>query len=79
MVRGAFRELDHDHFFEAHGDLTIMKDVFDFTSPPGILGRAADALFLTDYMRRFIIARNAVIKKIAEGEDWKLYLRAGDL
>ena len=33
MVRGAFRELDHDHFFEVHGDLTIMKDVFDFTSP----------------------------------------------
>jgi ligand-binding SRPBCC domain-containing protein len=78
MVRGAFRELDHDHCFEVYGDLTIMKDVFDFTSPLGILGRAADALFLTQYMRRFIIERNAVIKKAAEGEDWKLYLRAGD-
>jgi ligand-binding SRPBCC domain-containing protein len=38
MVRGAFRELEHDHFFEAHGDLTIMKDVLDFKSPLGILG-----------------------------------------
>jgi ligand-binding SRPBCC domain-containing protein len=75
MVRGAFRKLNHDHFFEARGDITIMKDVFDFTSPLGILGRIADALFLTEYMRRFIIERNAVIKRTAEGEDWKMYLK----
>jgi ligand-binding SRPBCC domain-containing protein len=76
MVRGAFRRLDHDHFFEAQGDLTIMKDVFDFTSPFGILGRLADALFLESYMRRFIVERNNVIKKSAEGDDWKLYLQS---
>ena len=74
MVRGAFRRLDHDHFFEAQGDLTIMKDVFDFNSPLGPLGRVAEALFLESYMRRFIIERNDVIKKTAEGQDWKLYL-----
>lgn len=74
MVRGAFQRLDHDHYFELHGDLTIMKDVFDFTSPLGVLGRVADALFLESYMRRFIIERNNVIKKTAEGQDWKLYL-----
>jgi ligand-binding SRPBCC domain-containing protein len=75
MVRGAFQRLDHDHYFESQGELTIMKDVFDFTSPLGILGRVADALFLESYMRRFIVARNDVIKKTAEGEDWKLYLQ----
>ena len=74
MVRGAFRRLDHDHFFEAQGDLTIMKDVFDFNSPLGPLGRVAEALFLESYLRRFIIERNDVIKKTAEGQDWKLYL-----
>ena len=74
MVRGTFRRLDHDHFFEIQGDLTIMKDVFDFTSPLGLLGRMAEALFLESYMRRFIIERNDVIKKTAEGEGWKLYL-----
>jgi len=51
-----------------------MKDVFDFTSPLGLLGRMAEALFLESYMRRFIIERNDVIKKTAEGEGWKLYL-----
>jgi hypothetical protein len=50
-----------------HGDLAIMKDVFDFTSPLGIFGRVADALFLESYMRRFIIERNDLIKKTAEG------------
>jgi len=59
MVRGAFRRLDHDHFFEAQGDLTIMKDVFNFNSPLGPLGRVAEALFLESYMRRFITIRLA--------------------
>ena len=54
-----------------------MKDIFDFTSPLGILGRVADTLFLESYMRGFIVKRNDVIKKAAEGEDWKLYLRTG--
>jgi len=74
MVRGAFQRLDHDHFFEARSDVTVMKDVFDFVSPLGILGRAAELLFLEAYMRRFIAKRNDVIKAVAEGNDWKLYL-----
>ena len=74
MLQGAFRRLDHDHYFEAQGDLTIMKYIFDFTSPLGMLGRIADALFLESYMRRFIIERNDVIRATAEGEAWKQYL-----
>jgi hypothetical protein len=76
MVKGAFRRLDHDHFFTAQGEMTSMKDVFDFTSPLGIFGRIADALFLESYLRRFIVERNEIIKKAAEGDDWKLYLEA---
>jgi ligand-binding SRPBCC domain-containing protein len=74
MIQGAFRRLNHDHFFSTQGELTIMKDIFDFTSPLGILGRFADALFLKSYMRQFIVERNCVIKKTAESDDWKLYL-----
>lgn len=37
MVRGAFRRFDHDHFFTQRGDITIMRDLFDFQSPLGIL------------------------------------------
>jgi ligand-binding SRPBCC domain-containing protein len=74
MVRGAFRRLDHDHFFETQGEFILMKDVFDFRAPWGLLGRLAEVLFLKSYLRRFIEERNDIIKNVAEGEDWKLYL-----
>jgi ligand-binding SRPBCC domain-containing protein len=74
MVEGTFNRLDHDHFFTFQGDVTMMKDVFDFTSPLGVLGRVANALFLEAYMRRFLTERNQVIKRAAESEDWREFL-----
>ncbi len=66
MVRGAFARFDHDHYFAADGEHTDMRDVFDFTSPLGPLGRIADVLVLTRYMRRFLAERNRVLKQVAE-------------
>ena len=74
MVTGAFRRFDHDHFFEAKGDATEMRDVFDFESPLGPLGRIADALVLTGYLRGFLERRNEVIKSAAESEGWRALL-----
>lgn len=74
MVRGAFHRFDHDHCFTSQGEITLMRDVFDFQSPFGILGRIADGVFLIDYMRRFLLARNARIKTVAETEAWRRYL-----
>ena len=74
MVRGVFQRFDHDHFFSQRGEITAMRDVFDFQSPFGILGRVADRLFLIDYMRRFLLARNALIKRVAETEQWRRYI-----
>ena len=79
MVKGAFRRLDHDHYFTANGEMTVVRDVFNFEAPYGLLGRAANAVFLTRYMRRFLKLRNGVIKEVAEGEEWRRYLRgSGD-
>jgi ligand-binding SRPBCC domain-containing protein len=66
QVRGAFLRFDHDHLFWCLDGLTTMTDVFDYTSPMGWLGRAADRLFLERYMRRFLTERQKVIKSIAE-------------
>jgi ligand-binding SRPBCC domain-containing protein len=66
MVTGAFKSFRHDHLFSYSDGQTIMKDVFDFESPLGLLGRLANFLFLTDYMRRLLETRNLVIKKTAE-------------
>lgn len=71
MVHGAFRRFDHDHYFERHADATRMTDVFDYDSPFGLLGRLADAMFLEQYMRRFLAERNDVIKQAAEGTAWR--------
>jgi ligand-binding SRPBCC domain-containing protein len=71
MVRGAFRRFDHDHFFEARGEGTEMRDVFDFESPLGPLGRLVDALVLERYMRWFLERRNEEIKRVAESEAWR--------
>ena len=74
MVRGAFRRLDHDHFFSEHDGVTTMKDVFAFTSPFLVFGRMAEAVLLTSYLRRFLVQRNTDIKRAAEGEDWKAFV-----
>jgi len=76
MVKGAFKRFDHDHFFEQSGEQTLMKDVFDYDSPLGILGKIVDALFLEKYMREMLAERNQIIKKIAESDDWRKFLKA---
>ncbi|MFL6521730.1 MAG: SRPBCC family protein [Chthoniobacterales bacterium] len=74
LVRGAFRRFDHDHFFSQHGEITTMRDVFAFQSPLGILGRIADYVVLTRYLRYFLTIRNAAIKQAAESDEWRRYL-----
>ncbi len=75
MLRGAFRSMEHHHYFEQSGSGTTMRDVFRFQSPLGILGRIADFLFLTRYMKSFLIERNRVIKATAESDGWNQYIR----
>jgi ligand-binding SRPBCC domain-containing protein len=75
QVRGIFRRLDHDHFFTARGDVTLMRDVFEFESPLGILGGIANRLFLIRYMTQLLATRNALIKSAAETGQWRRYIR----
>jgi len=74
MVKGTFKRFDHDHFFETKNSQTIMKDVFDYDSPLGFLGDIADALFLENYMTELLESRNALIKTVAESDDWRKYI-----
>jgi ligand-binding SRPBCC domain-containing protein len=66
MQRGAFKSLRHLHLFEQRKNGTLMKDEMAYASPLGLLGRLMDALFLEDYMRRFLIKHNEYIKRVAE-------------
>lgn len=71
MLSGAFKRFDHDHFFTTVEQGCLMCDVFDYTSPFGILGILADRLFLERYMKKLLITRNAIIKRVAESEEWR--------
>ena len=74
MVSGAFKRLTHDHVFSETESGTLLRDVFDYTSPLGPLGDLVDALFLERYMTRMLDERNQLIKRIAEGDEWRRYL-----
>ena len=75
MLRGVFRRMEHHHYFEAAAGGTLMRDVFAYVSPLGVLGRIADSLLLERYLRSFLMERNRVIKVTAESDDWGRYLR----
>jgi len=75
MIRGAFRSMNHDHYFRSLSpDETEMRDVFRFAAPLGILGRVAEFAVLRRYMRSLLCERNAVIREIAESTVWRQYL-----
>lgn len=77
MVRGAFAWMEHDHWFDATPDGgTVLRDEFRFAAPLGILGRIVETLVLERYMTRFLERRNAVIKRVAESEEWREFLPA---
>lgn len=73
----AFKSMVHDHFFEEHSDGTvIMKDVFEFESPLGILGKLFNHFVLTNYLKNLLVKRNNVLKDAAESEKWKKFLKS---
>ncbi len=74
MTKGAFTSMKHEHHFIGNEGVTIMKDIFTFKSPLGILGKIFNELILENYMKGFLIERNLLIKEIAESEKKEKYL-----
>ena len=72
MLKGAFKSFKHEHIFETlNNGGTLMIDLFDYKSPLGLLGIAADFLFLKKYMTNLLVKRNETIKSFAETDKWK--------
>lgn len=66
MTRGVFARLAHDHYFAPTPSGTVMRDVLDYASPFGPLGRLVDAAYLTSYLTRFLADRGRALKHLAE-------------
>ncbi len=77
MLRGAFAWMQHDHFFrQLPGGPTYMRDVFRYAAPLPlpVLGRIAEYFVLDGYMSNLLRERNAIIKQVAESDDWQRYV-----
>ncbi|WP_259071860.1 SRPBCC family protein [Mucilaginibacter sp. X4EP1] len=68
MVTGAFKSFRHEHIFVAINNQTVMRDIFIFESPFGMIGEWANRLFLGRYMMNLLLKRNGVIKEVAEND-----------
>ena len=76
MIEGAFRFMQHDHFFVAISEnQTEMRDKFTFAAPLPILGTIAERLVLKRYMERLLTHRNKIVKQVAESDRWQGFIQ----
>ena len=47
-----------------------LRDVLDYRAPRGPLGWLAERLFLSAYMRRFLLTRMRELNALAESDAW---------
>ena len=75
QLQGDFKMMKHENHFKPCYNGTILINLFHFETPYGFLGKWFNQLYLTRYMKNMLEQRNEFIKKIAEGERWKVVLR----
>ncbi len=75
MIAGRFARFEHDHNFAEAGDGSVaMWDELRFAMPWGWLGEAAGRGLMVPHIRGLLKRRFALLKGIAEGEEWRRYL-----
>jgi ligand-binding SRPBCC domain-containing protein len=72
MVEGAFRSLRHEHEFHIVAGGTLMRDILEWRSPLGFLGRLADHLFVRRHMEWFVRTKQANLKRVIERREERL-------
>lgn len=76
MTKGPFALFHHEHEFVATAKGTTMLDRLDVESPLGPLGRVATRLVVGPHLRGLLVERAADIRRAAESDGWRAYLRA---
>jgi ligand-binding SRPBCC domain-containing protein len=74
MARGRFRMFQHDHEFMEIGGQVLMRDTVRFSMPLGAVGRRVGRYVMIPYIRSLMRRRFALLKRIAESEEWREYL-----
>lgn len=74
MVEGHFLRFEHEHHFALMDDGTRMRDEVRFAAPYGSLGKLAARAVLRRHIAWMLKERNAVLRRVAESEEWRKYL-----
>jgi ligand-binding SRPBCC domain-containing protein len=74
MASGRFRSFRHDHEFTEMDGQTLLKDIVRFSMPFGPVGKVVSKRILIPHIRGLIHRRFALLKYVAESEEWRKYL-----
>ena len=74
MIKGDFKSFEHQHFFKAADNGTIIIDIINYETPYGWIGDLVNKFYLNSYLEKLINHRNKVIKEYAVGEKGKALL-----
>jgi ligand-binding SRPBCC domain-containing protein len=74
MASGRFRTFRHDHEFTEMDGYTLLKDIVRFNMHLGPVGKLVGKHILIPHIRGLIRKRFALIKRVAESEEWRKYL-----
>jgi len=74
MISGRFKTFQHDHEFTEIGGQVLLKDTVRFAMPFGFAGRLVGKHVMVPHIRGLLQRRFALLKRIAESEEWRKYL-----
>ncbi len=75
MIAGRFTRFEHDHHFVDRGDgAIVLRDELRFVMRWGWVGKLIGRWILVPHIRGLMRKRFTLLKKIAEGDEWKHYL-----
>lgn len=74
--RGRFARFHHDHHFtqEEGSDTTTVEDHIYFSLPLWLGGPLTERLLLAPHIRRLARQRFALLKRLAESDEWQRYI-----
>jgi ligand-binding SRPBCC domain-containing protein len=79
MIAGRFHKFEHDHAFDLEPNGSVrMHDEVRFTMPWGWIGYLLGVLVLAPHIRRLMRRRFNLLKRIAEGDEWRRLVPADD-
>jgi ligand-binding SRPBCC domain-containing protein len=75
MLAGRFAAFEHDHHFTELSDGSVrLRDEVRFQMPMGRLGELVGRWVLMPHIRRLLRERFSLLKRMAEGDEWRKYL-----